>query len=1068
MSVEMFCFTRRIAILLCFVVGFANAAVETTDVYADQTLNVHIVPHTHDDVGWLKTVEQYYYGQNSTIQDAFVQSIITTVVEELVKNPKRKFTYVEQKFFSVWWAEQSDQKKATVRELVRNRQLAFVNGGWCMHDEAATHFMGMIDQTTLGHTFLKEELGVIPTVGWQLDPFGHSATQASLFTAKLGFNALYFGRIDYQDLQIRQDTQECEGLWSSSPNLDETVFWGLTGEYQGNYGAPSGFCFEPSCEKDHLVGLDDKELLLRIKDFLKELKEQSDRTKDNNIMLTMGSDFQYKKASINYQNLDLLIDSVVRFQSSGEIDISSVFDSRFDHVNIFYSNPEIYTNAKYTAEVTHQTMAKDTNLNVIQTSSWSMKTDDFFPYADCPHCYWTGYFTSRASLKRLERIGSSFLLAARQIESVDDKMDLLDCDIADNCRPLYELDDAMGVLQHHDGVSGTAKQHVSDDYSKRVHIGFGKALTYVETKLKHMLLKNYSGQTNVDFRSCHMQNHPSCDDFEISAKDIGNDIFIIVYNGLAARRSTVVGVPVSVQARYQVSILSSSPLEADEEEVIVPSALFPQVTDKSSSVVYFDTGPLPPVGASVFRLKILNSIGTILGSSNELARESALLRGAENPTDLEKEEPDSLELSNGFLTVHFNSSTGAIESIATVDGEGLTVDVTQDWGYYSSFDTKGEQKSGAYIFRPRTPREQIHTILPKAGKAKFHKTDLVMEVSMEFEQPWVKQVTRLYYGQPYVEIEYTIGPIPIEDCVGKEIITRYTSSAVESNEEFYTDSNGREFLQRRRSFRPSWDLQETEFVSGNYYPVNAAAYIEGDKAALAVVVDRSQGASSLADGCLEFMVQRRVLEDDGRGVGEPLNETCGGVTPYPPYGNATRVGEGVVITGKHRLLVGGGLSGASLARSQMDKVFSEPLVFVASTEADSDVPFKITSFSALQNSLPGNVMLVTFSVLQKDPSSMKFLIRLGHQYGKGEDTEMSKPVDINLCKLFADYEVITIVEKTLSGNQDYSDWEKNRMNWDGSDPKRVSTATRCVIELSPMDIRTFEMEVGKSILEDIE
>ncbi len=56
-----------------------------------------------------------------------------------------------------------------------------------MHDEATTHFVDMIDQTALGHRKILELFGeeAIPTVGWQIDPFGHSAVQAYLLTAEV-------------------------------------------------------------------------------------------------------------------------------------------------------------------------------------------------------------------------------------------------------------------------------------------------------------------------------------------------------------------------------------------------------------------------------------------------------------------------------------------------------------------------------------------------------------------------------------------------------------------------------------------------------------------------------------------------------------------------------------------------------------------------------------------------------------------------------------------------------------------------------------------------------------------
>lgn len=45
---------------------------------------------------------------------------ITSVVEELSRDPKKTFSFVEMKFFTMWWKYQSEETKDLVRQLVKN------------------------------------------------------------------------------------------------------------------------------------------------------------------------------------------------------------------------------------------------------------------------------------------------------------------------------------------------------------------------------------------------------------------------------------------------------------------------------------------------------------------------------------------------------------------------------------------------------------------------------------------------------------------------------------------------------------------------------------------------------------------------------------------------------------------------------------------------------------------------------------------------------------------------------------------------------------------------------------
>ena len=48
---------------------------------------MHVCPHSHDDVGWLKTVDEYFYGEKNGIQRTNVNVELTSVMAALLDNP---------------------------------------------------------------------------------------------------------------------------------------------------------------------------------------------------------------------------------------------------------------------------------------------------------------------------------------------------------------------------------------------------------------------------------------------------------------------------------------------------------------------------------------------------------------------------------------------------------------------------------------------------------------------------------------------------------------------------------------------------------------------------------------------------------------------------------------------------------------------------------------------------------------------------------------------------------------------------------------------------------------------
>ncbi|KAK2983332.1 hypothetical protein RJ640_016070, partial [Escallonia rubra] len=935
-------------------------------------LNVHLVPHTHDDVGWLKT-------------GACVQNVLDSLVPALLADKNRKFIYA---FFQRWWRDQSEAVQNTVKQLISSGQLELINGGMCMHDEAAPHYIDMIDQTTLGHRFIKAEFNITPRIGWQIDPFGHSAVQAYLLGAEVGFDSFFYGRIDYQDRAKRKNEKSLEVIWRGSKSLGSSAQI-FAGAFPEAYEPPDGFYFEvnddsPIVQDD--INLFDYNVQDRVQDFVNVALAQANITRTNHVMWTMGTDFKYQYAHTWFRNMDKLIHYVNQ-------------DGR---VNALYSTPSIYTDAKYA-----------------ENNSWPLKKDDFFPYADRVNAYWTGYFTSRPALKGYVRVMSGYYLAARQLEFFKGRS---------VARPTTDtLADALAIAQHHDAVSGTSKQHVAFDYAKRLSIGYKEAEEVVAASLACLVesaSKSGCGSTGIKFQQCPLLNITYCPPTEVDLS-LGKKLAVVVYNSLGWKRDEVIRIPVinenvTVQDSSGKEIVSQL-LPITDASVAIRSSYATAYVGESPNVIpkYWlaFAASVPPLGFSTY----------IISSTKQKA--ANLVRGTLYTS--KGSGNDTIEVGPGNLKLIYSESEGKLTQYVN-SRSMIRASINQSFSYYSGHDGSGNSQTPLTILRG----------------------PLYDEVHQKINS-WIYQITRVYKEKDHAEVEFTVGPIPIEDGIGKEIVTK-VSTTMKSNKTFYTDSNGRDFLERIRDYRADWDLEVNQPVAGNYYPINLGMYMKDDITELSILVDRSVGGSSIVDGQLELMLHRRLLHDDGRGVGEALNETVCVLDKCT----------GLSIQGKYYLRIDPLGEGAKWRRSLGQEIYSPLLLAFTEQDGDSWTKFQAPTFSGLDPSysLPDNVAILTLQELEDG----KVLLRLAHLYEIGEDKELSTMASVELIKLFPERKINTIAEMSLSANQEREEMEKKRLVWkvEGSSHEEPNASrggpvdpVKLVVELAPMEIRTFIVEL---------
>ncbi|KAF6027849.1 MAN2A1 [Bugula neritina] len=659
----------------------------------EKPLKVFLIPHSHDDPGWLKTFDGYYSAQ--------VKNILDNMVLKLRQHERMKFIYAEISFFSTWWKSATEEQKESVKRYISEGRFELVTGGWVMPDEAAAHYWAMLDQLIEGHSWIRDNLGpnVVPRSGWSIDPFGHSSTMPYILRQS-GLRNMLVQRIHYSVKKYLSINKFLEfnwrQTWDSVGSTD--ILCHMMPFY--SYDVPHTCGPDPKicCQFDfqRLPGsrlncpwrkapqpITDANVHERAATLLDQYRKKSSLYKSNVVLIPLGDDFRYDTPGEwdkQYTNYDKLF---TYMNGKSEWNVKAQFATLSDYFNELRKE------------------SGDPELSGASLAGFPTLSGDFFTYADRADHYWSGYFTSRPFYKHWDRHLESTLRSSEIIFSLAQAKAHHNHINTFQSKELYEkltyARRSLGLFQHHDGITGTAKTFVVADYSERMLRGWKSAHEVIKESAQLLLSDSSAVEQEVFDVDWLKDVEDVLETRRLISLSSGQRKELVIYNSSPHQRQEVVRVWVS---RVPISVYDVT-LQAVECQV---SPYFDTETVVSNNKFKLSfLAKVPALGMVTYSLEASETnpctIATVTYYNH---RDSVANDGVFNPT---VDTGDKLTIHNDQLEVELSTSSGMLLSM-TDRKSNEQHPLEMSFIKYKSSKAK-DHAGGAYLFIPTGSSQSV-------------------------------------------------------------------------------------------------------------------------------------------------------------------------------------------------------------------------------------------------------------------------------------------------------------------------------------------------------------------------